>query len=104
MTSLALRAAVTAALLLFVVGVPVVQASGVQSDGATVTFTSDAGQKDALNIKSVDADTVEFKVEDDTLEEGPGCQRSRTTRRSATPPTASCSTSATATTAPTPTT
>ena len=86
MSSPLLKAAATAAIFLFVVGVPAVQAAGVRSDGTTATFTSDAGQKDEVTIATIDADTVEFTVEDDTLEEGANCAQVKddTTRCDAT--------------------
>ncbi|HEX8208387.1 MAG TPA: Ig-like domain-containing protein [Solirubrobacteraceae bacterium] len=69
-------AAMLAALLLLVVGVPAVQAATVSSDGTTATFTGDSGDN-VVSVESVDADTVRFIVDSGEIVEGANCTQAK---------------------------
>jgi Ca2+-binding RTX toxin-like protein len=61
-------------LLLLVLSVPAAQAASVTSDGTVATFTGDAGERDRLDMKTIDPSTVEFGVDNtDTITEGANC-------------------------------
>ena len=66
-------AAVVAAFLLLVAGVPAVQAASLGSDGTTATFVADPGTDDSVEVKSIDADTVQVTAQDDEIVEGANC-------------------------------
>jgi Big-like domain-containing protein/hemolysin type calcium-binding protein len=74
LTTLRLAAAGGAALILLLLALaPAAPAATVVSDGATVTFTADPGERDLLDLKSTGPDTVQFHTNGDAITESVNC-------------------------------